>query len=170
MKKKIFILMIVLMICLIGLVTAVSLVMNLNISPENKEVLKTKVGEGIGEINKTREICENDVCINETYTDTLKLLEDGCDGSYCYFTSYQDGGINKEFKVKLERICAKEGICKDEEMEYDCCLEWREETDEEILNKANKESENILNNIASVTLEREARNKVKRFDDINITI
>lgn len=148
MKKKIL-LMVLLMIFLIGLVTAVISNMNITLSKENKDTL-LRVGHGIG--------------------NNLKLLENGCDGSFCYFTLFEEGGINKEFKVKLEQICNEMGMCEDLDEEYECCLEWRDETDEEVLSKAGKKAESILNNIVDVTLDRESRSKIKRFEDIDIII
>ncbi len=164
MKKKL--LLLILLILLVGLATANMMVI---VTPENKDILEG-VGKGIGEINKTREVCENDICVNETYIDTLKLLDGGCDGEYCYSTLYEDGGINKEFKVELERICQKEGICEELGESYECCLEWRDETDDEIMIKTKDRIEGILNNIASVTLERESRNNINKFDDNNIEV
>ena len=156
---------------MIGLVTAVTLEISLNLSTETKEVL-TRVGKGIGSIQKERMLFDENGTnyLNETYIDELKLINQDCEGDYCHFKLFEEGGINKEFKVKLEKICAKEGICKEEGMEYECCLEWRAETDEEILTKAEIKTEEILNHIASVTLDREAGSKIKRFEDIGITI
>jgi len=169
MKKKL--LLILLMILVIGLVSAVVIPNIIIIVKEgNAEILLRK---GIGEINKTREICNNEsICHNETYIDILQLQEQGCSNGYCYFKLFEDGGIDKPFKIMLEQICSKMGICKELEMEesYECCIEWREETNEEIIIKANKKSEEILNHIAGVTLEREARGRVKKVDDINVNI
>ncbi len=160
------------MVLMIGLVTAQVITnIDLNLNEETKDVL-IRVGKGIGSIQKERMLFDDNGTnyLNETYIDKLKMLEQGCNGNYCYFKLFEEGGINKEFKVELERICAKEGICKEEGEEYECCLEWRAETDEEILTKAETKSEEILNHIVSVTLEREARNKVKRFEDIEMII
>ena len=172
MKKKLL-LILLMIILVVGLVTAEILNINITLSKENKDTL-LRVGKGIGEINKTREIYDNktDTYYNETYIDILQLQEKGCDGSYCYFKLYQEGGVNKPFKIALERRCAKEGMCDDLDLgeSYECCLEWREETNEEIIIKANKKSEEILNHIAGVTLEREARGRVKKVDDINVNI
>lgn len=167
MKKKIFILMILLIVLVIGLVTAEILIMNLSVSKGNKEVLERK---GIGEIEKVREICNETICFNETYIDVLQLQEQGCNNGYCYFKLYEDGGIDKPFKIELESICNEMGTCIEFEEEYECCLSWRGETNEEIMIKANAKSEEILNRIAYVTLDRESRGRVKRFDDINVSI
>ena len=173
MNKKIIIGICILLIMVFG-ISALEITIT-NISLENKNAL-LRVGLGIGSVTKTKEICTYDSktleenCFNETYTDTLKRLEQGCDGSYCYFKLFEDGGINKEFKVKLDMICSNYGMCKDLEESYECCLTWREETEEEILEKANIKSEEILNHIAGVTLEREARVKEKRFEDIELII
>ena len=165
MKKIILILMLL----MIGLVLAIE--MNLNLSTETNIIL-SRVGKGIGDIEKTRQLFDENGTnyLNESYVDELKLINQDCDGDYCHFKLYEEGGINKEFKVKLEKICAKEGMCIEEGEEYECCLIWRAETDEEILTKAEIKTEEILNHIASVTLDREARNKVKRFEDVEITI
>ena len=165
MKKTIL----VLLVLMISLVSAVTLEMNL--SQETKEVL-SRVGKGIGTIEKIIEVYINETYYyNETYIDTLKLINGDCSNGYCYFTLYENGGIYKEFKIELEKICAKEGICIEEGEEYECCLIWRAETDEEVLIKAEAKTEEILNHIADVTLDREARNKVKRFEDsIELTI
>ncbi|KKN22692.1 hypothetical protein LCGC14_0912460 [marine sediment metagenome] len=155
----------VLMILMIGLVSAVTL--EVSLSTENKEVLK-KVGKGIGNIEKTRQLYDENGTnyLNETYIDELKLIK----LSNNEFKLYQEGGINKEFKVELEKICAKEGMCIEFEEEYECCLEWRAETDAEVLEKAEIKSKSILNKIASITLDREARSKQRRFEDVEITI
>ncbi len=165
MKKTILILMVL----MISLVSAVTL--NTNLTTETKEVL-TRVGKGIGSIQKERMLFDENGTnyANETYIDELKLINQNCEGDYCYFKLYEEGGINKEFKVKLTKICANEGMCIEEGEEYECCLTWRDETDVEVLTKAETKSEEILNHIASVTLDREARNKVKRFEDVEITI
>ena len=157
------------MLLMIGLVSAIE--MNLNLSTETNIIL-SRVGKGIGDIEKTRQLFDENGTnyLNETYIDELNMLEEGCDGDYCYFILFEESGINKEFKIELEKICAKEGMCKEEGEEYECCLIWRAETDEEILTKAEIKTEEILNHIASVTLDREARNKVKRFEDVKITI
>ena len=165
MKKTIL----VLLVLMISLVSAVTLEMNL--SQETKEVL-TRVGKGIGTIQKVRMLFDENGTnyLNESYLDELKMVEQGCEGDYCYFILFEEGGINKEFKVKLEKICAKEGMCIEEGEEYECCLIWRAETDEEVLAKAGIKTEEILNHIADVTLDREARSKVKRFEDIEVLI
>ena len=159
------------MVLMIGLVTAVTLEMNLNLSQETKNIL-SGVGKGIGSIQKIRMLFNEsgDNYANETYIDELKLINKNCNGEYCYFKLYEESGINKEFKIKLEKICAKEGMCIEFGESYECCLEWRGETDEEILNKAEIKAEEILIKIADVTLDREARNKVKRFEDIEVII
>ena len=156
MKKTI---LIILMILMIGLVSAVALEMSLsNLNAETKEVL-TRVGNGIGSIQKERMLFDENGTnyMNETYIDELNRTELGCDGSFCYFKLFEEGGINKEFKVKLKKICSKEGMCKEFGEEYECCLEWRAETEEEIKNKADIKTDSILNHIASVTLDRESR-------------
>ncbi len=165
MKKTILILMVL----MIGVVSAVTL--NTNLTTETKNIL-AGIGKGIGSIQKERMLFDENGTnyANETYIDELKLINQDCEGDYCYFKLFEEGGINKEFKVKLEKICAKEGICKEEGEEYECCLIWRVETDEEVLTKAETKTEEILNNIASVTLDREARGKEKRFEDIEIII
>ena len=166
MKKTIL----VLLVLMISLVSAVTL--NTNLTTETKEVL-TRVGKGIGSIQKERMLFDENGTnyANETYIDELKLINQDCEGDYCHFKLFEEGGINKEFKVKLEKICAKEGMCIEEGEEYECCLIWRAETDEEVLAKAGIKTEEILNKIADVTLDREARNKVKRFEDsIELTI
>ena len=168
MKKTIL----VLLVLMIGLVTAQVITnIDLNLDAETTEVL-SRVGKGIGSIQKERMLFDENGTnyLNETYIDELKLINQNCEGDYCYFKLYEESGINKEFKVKLEKICAKEGMCKEEGEEYECCLNWRAETDEEVLAKAEIKTEEILNKIASVTLDREARNKVKRFEDIEVII
>ncbi len=169
MNKKIIITICIFLILIFG-ISALEITIT-NISLENKNAL-LRVGSGIGTIQKERMLFDEEGInyTNETYIDELKMLEQGCDGDYCYFKLFEEGGINKEFKVMLEKICAKEGICKEEGEEYECCLEWRDETDEEVLAKAETKSEEILNNIASVTLDREAGSKAKRFEDIEVLI
>ncbi len=170
MKNKI-IFGLIFLILIAGFTIASLSNISLNLSPEDKNVL-SRVGKGIGDVNKTRESCDEfGVCINESYIDKLQLQEKGCDGSVCYFKLYESGGINKEFKIKLERICETYGLCKDLEMEdYECCLSWRAETDEEVMAKATDEMNIILDNIVGKTLEREARVNIKRFEDTNITL
>lgn len=159
------------MLLMIGVVSAVTLQSNLNLTTETKNILEG-VGKGIGTITKERMLFDENGTnyANETYIDELKLINQDCEGDYCYFKLYEEGGINKEFKIKLEKVCAKEETCIEEGEEYECCLEWRVETDEEILIKAETKTEKILNKISSVTLDREARNKEKRFEDIEIII
>ena len=159
------------MVLMIGVVSAVTLQSNLNLTTETKNILEG-VGKGIGSIQKERMLFNEsgDNYANETYIDELKLINKDCNGDYCYFQLYEEGGINKEFKIELESICAKEGMCIEFEEEYECCLIWRAETDEEILAKAEIKAEQILNNIASITLDREARSKEKRFEDIEVII
>ncbi len=167
MKKTILILMLL----MIGVVSAVTLQSNLNLTTETKNILEG-VGKGIGTITKERMLFDENGTnyANETYIDTLKMLENGCNGDYCEFVLFESQGINKKFRIELESICAKEGICIEFEEEYNCCLEWRAETDEEVLAKAEIKAEQILNNIASITLDREARSKVKRFEERKIII
>ena len=108
MKKYIIKTTLLLLIFLfIGLATAQIITnINLNLDTETKEVL-SGVGDGIGTIEKIREVCINDSeCFNETYIDNLKLIPLGC-GEFCHFKLYEENGINKEFKVKLESICSK---------------------------------------------------------------
>jgi len=143
--------------------------MNMNLDEETKLTL-LKVGKGIGEIEKVREVWINETCYNETYIDKLKLIPKGCSGGECSFTLFESEGINKPFKIKLESICAKEGMCEEFGESFECCLEWRAETDEEVLIKAEKEMQRILNKIASVTLERESRTKEERFEEIEVNI
>lgn len=170
MKKKFIIktTLLLMIIFLIGLATAQVITnMNMNLEEEKKETL---LSIGIGEIEKIREICINDSeCFNETYIDNLKLIPLGC-GEFCHFKLYEENGINKEFKVKLESICSKEGMCEEFGESYECCLEWRAETDEEVLIKAKLKSKEILNKIVSVTEERESRTKIERFEEIEIKI
>ncbi len=172
MKKTIL----VLLVLMIGLVTAQVITnMNLNLDEEAKDTL-LRVGDGIGTVQKIKEICNYDneteieTCINETYIDVLQLLGNSCSNGYCYFTLYEENSINKEFKIELERICAKDGVCTEEEEEYECCLIWRAETDEEVLAKARIKTEETLNHIADVTLDREAGSKAKRFEDVELII
>ncbi len=155
----------------VTVIGAITGTINLNLSQDNIEILK-RVGSGIGSIPKIREVYDNktDTFYNESYVDELQLLENGCDRSYCYFILSESGGINKEFKVKLGRICSEIGICKEFKEEYECCLTWREETDEEILSKVNKKVEEILNNIVDVTLDRESRSKTERFEEMEVII
>ena len=150
MKKVILIILLVMMV---GLVSAIEVTLNQDI-----EVL-SRVGKGIGSIQKERMLFDENGTnyMNETYIDELNRTELGCDGNFCYFKLFEEGGINKEFKVKLEKICSKEGMCKEFGEEYECCLSWRAETEEEIKNKADIKTDSILNNIASVTLDRESR-------------
>ncbi len=165
MKKTILILMVL----MISLVSAVTLEMNL--SQETKDVL-SRVGKGIGSIQKERMLFDENGTnyLNETYIDELKLINQDCDGDYCHFILFEENGINKPFEIELEKICAKEGMCIEEGEEYECCLIWRAETDEEVLAKAGIKTEEILNHIADVTLDREARSKVKRFEDVEVII
>ncbi len=153
MKKAILIILLVMMV---GLASAIEVTLNQDI--ETKEVL-SRVGKGIGSIQKERMLFDENGTnyANETYIDELKRIEQGCDGSYCYFKLFEEGGINKEFKVKLKKICSKEGMCEEFGEEYECCLSWRVETEQEILSKANIKSDSILNHIASVTLKREGK-------------
>ena len=166
MKKIILIPMVLL---IVTLATAVTLNMNLNLSTETTERLLT-VGEGIGTIEKVREVYDNetDTFYNETYIDFLRLIPLGCD-DYCHFKLYEENGINKEFKIELEQICKKEGKCIEFEESYDCCLEYRAETDEEVLAKAEKKSKEILNHIASVTEQRENK-RTESFEEVEIEI
>ena len=143
---------------------------NLDLSAEDKNVLES-VGTGIGAIEKIREVCDNNSenCFNETYIDKLVLQSINSNT----FRLYEEGGINKEFEIELERICKGYGKCFDEEMqeEYDCCSEgYRAETTEEKLIKAEKKAKEILNKIIKVTKERQTRINVKEFDDVEIII
>ncbi len=170
MKKNIFKISLVLLILLvIGLATAI-VNMDLNLSQENKDILLT-VGDGMGSVEKTRELYDENGTnyANETYIDVLKLIPKGCSNGYCHFKLYEENGINKEFQVELETKCAKEGMCEEEGFEYECCLVWRAETDEEVLAKAEIESKKILNHIASVTKQRE-ESRTERFEEIEIEI
>ncbi len=148
MKKQIIFLIIG--IFLIGIVIAGLSISNLILDRENAKALK-RVGEGIGNIEKTREICvgEEDklICHNETYQDKVKLLEQGCDDNYCYFKLYQERGINKDFKIKIEGL-----------------------TNEEIETLADERMEEILTDIAQVQIQREIKSKEKRFDDKEISV
>ena len=157
------------MVLMIGLVSAIEI--NTNFSQETKDVL-SRVGLGIGSVSKIRQLFDENGTnyANETYIDELKLINQNCDSDYCYFKLYKSEGINKQFKIKLEKICEKEGMCIEFGEEYECCLTWRAETDAEVLSKAEAKTEEILNKIASVTLDREARSKAKRFEDVEITI
>ena len=157
MKKIILIILGIILLISIATATILSNI-DLNLTPETKITL-LKVGKGIGNIEKIRVTCDEfGDCINETYTDKLTLIGEKVNDKFNgNFKLYEEDGINKEFKIKLENICSKEGTCDDEGMKYDCCLEWREETDEEILIKAEAKSKEILNKIASVTEDRENR-------------
>ncbi len=148
MKKTILILMVL----MIGLVSAIEI--DLNLSTENTEVLK-RVGKGIGTIQKERMLFdENGINhLNETYIDKLKMLEQGCDGDYCYFKLFEEGGINKEFKIELEKICTEYNIT--EEGTY--CINYRSQTNQEIQQSAEAQAKEILNKIASVTLRRQGK-------------
>ena len=146
MKKKILILLGI--VLFVGLVTAEVITnINLNFGMENKRTF-LRVGDGIG--------------------NNLKLIHLGCD-EFCHFKLYEKGGINKEFKVELKSICKTEGICEDLGESYECCLEYRAETDEEVLAKAEKESKRILKHIASVTKQRENK-RTERFEEVEIEI
>ncbi len=152
MKK---IVLIILGILFVGLVSAVALEISLSgITEENKIVL-SKVGKGIGSIPKERMLFDEEGInyANESYIDELKRIEQGCDGNYCYFKLYEEGGINKEFKVKLEKICTEYN--ETEEGTY--CLTYREQTNQEIQISAEIKAKKILNHIASVTLKREGK-------------
>ncbi len=143
---------------------------NIIFNQEDKDVLSS-VGTGIGSIQKIREVCDNNSenCFNETYIDKLVLQSINSNT----FRLYEEGGINKEFEIELERICKGYGKCFDEEMqeEYDCCSEgYRAETTEEKLIKAEKKAKEILNKIIKVTKERQTRINVKEFDDVEIII
>ena len=125
---------------------------SLNLKPEIKEVLRTKVGKGIGDIEKVRLVCINDIdCFNETYIDKLEMIKQDCDGDYCEFKLFEEGGINKEFKVKLKKICTE----YNETEEGTFCINWRGQTSQEILVSAEAQAKEILNHIASVTLRRQ---------------
>ena len=162
MKKTILILMVL----MIGVVSATTVTTNL--TTETKNIL-SGIGKGIGTITKERMLFDENGTnyLNETYIDELKLINQNCEGDYCYFKLYEEGGINKEFKIKLEKICLKNST---DEFGESYCSEYRQETDEEILIKAEIKAEEILIKIADVTLDREARNKVKRFEDIEVII
>ncbi len=166
MNKRIIIGICILLITIFG-VLALEITIT-NISLENKYAL-LRVGLGIGSIQKERMLFDENETnyANETYIDELKLLEQGCEGSYCYFKLYQEGGINKEFKIKLEKICSKNST---DEFGESYCSEYMQETDEEILIKVEIKSASILNNLADVTLDREAGSKEKRFEDIEVII
>ncbi len=153
------------------IISTIAVEMQLSLNEETIGILR-RVGSGIGSITKERQLFDENGTnyANETYIDELKLINQNCDSDYCYFKLYESEGINKQFKIKLEKICEKEGMCIEFGEEYECCLVWRAETDQEVLSKAEAKTEEILNKIASVTLDREARSKVKRFEDIEITI
>ncbi len=173
-KKNIFktTTLLLMILLIIGLATAQVITnINLNLNSEDKLTL-LKVGDGIGTVEKVREICINDSeCFNETYIDNLKLIGEKVNDKFTgNFKLYEEGGINKEFKVKLESICSKEGMCEEFGESYECCLEWRAETDEEVLIKAKLKSKEILNRIVSVTLDRESRQKENRFEEIEVNI
>ena len=175
-KKDIFktksLILLSLILLIIGIATAqVISNIDLNFNLEDKETL-SRVGDGIGLIEKERMLFDENGTnyLNETYIDTLKLIPLGCEGAYCHFKLYEENGINKPFKVKLESICAKEGICLEDGFEYECCLEWRAETDNEVLAKAEIKSKEILNKIVSITKDRESRNKEERFEEMDISI
>ncbi len=165
MKKAIIIILGILMI---GLVSAITLEMNLGLSQDKINVLK-EVGKGIGTVEKFRMLFDENGTnyANETYIDELKLINQDCDGDYCHFKLYEEGGINKDFKIKLEKICSKQSI---DEFGESYCSEYRQETDEEILIKADIKAKEILNKIVDVTIDRQTRTKVKRFEDVEITI
>ena len=144
--------------------------MSMNFDTETTERLLT-VGDGIGYVNKTRMLFDENGTnyLNETYIDFLRLIPLGCD-DYCYFKLFEENSINKPFKIELESICAKEGTCEEFGESYDCCLEYRAETDSEVLLKAEKESKRILKDIVDVTLERENRVSTGRFEEVEIEI
>ncbi len=156
MNKKIIITICIFLILTFG-ISALEITIT-NISLENKNAL-LRVGSGIGSVEKIRQLFDENGTnyMNETYIDKLEMFKQECDGNYCYFKLFEEGGINKEFKVKLKKICSKEGMCEEFGEEYECCLNWRAETEEEISSKANIKSESILNHIASVTLRRELK-------------
>lgn len=166
--KTIIILCILLLVVSITTATIITTI-DIDLSAEDKTTLES-VGAGIGSINKTRLICDNNSenCYNETYIDQLKLISISNDK----FKLYEEGGINKEFTIKLERICTGMTMCIDEDMqeEYECCEGYRDETDEEVLVKAKVKAKEILDNIIRVTEERESRTQQKRFDDVEIII
>ncbi len=171
MKKKI-IFGIIFLVLIAGITTATISNISLNLSLEDKDILE-RVGKGIGEIEKERTICDElGECVNETYTDHLQLQEKGCDTSFCYFKLYEDGGINKDIQVNLKQVCETYGICKDLEFgDYECCLNYRDLTEDEILINASKEVNEILNKIIRVTLAREEKaERNKRFEDIEVVI
>ncbi len=161
------------LILAIGFATATISSISLIRNQEDKDIL-ARVGKGIGDIEKQREVCDEfGECINETYIDKLQLQEKGCDSNFCYFKLYESGGINKDIQVNLNPVCSKYGMCEDLEMgeEYECCLNYRDLTEEEILVNASKEVNEILNKIISVTLAREQRaERNKRFEDIEINL
>ncbi len=160
MKKTI---LIILGILMIGLVTAQVITnIDLNLDEETKEVL-TRVGKGIGSIQKERMLFDENGTnyANETYIDELKLINQDCEGDYCHFKLFEEGGINKEFKVKIEKICIE--FNETEEGNY--CINYRIQTTQEIQLSAEAQAKKILNHIASVTLRRE-RGKVQIIQEI----
>jgi len=140
---------------------------NLNFNQDDKTTLE-KIG--IGEISKIRSIYNNktDEYYNETYIDKLQLININANT----FLLYENEGINKRFQIERKQICAKQGMCIDEEMqeEYECCKEWRDETEQEVMIKAQAKAEEILNKIIKVTKDREQRNNVKLYEDKEIII
>ena len=157
MNKKIIIGMFIFILLISFVVAQVIATMNLNLDTETTRILK-RVGLGIGEISKTRLIYDNitDSYYNETYIDKLQMLEQNCYDGYCYFTLYEENSINKEFKVKLEKICTEYN--ETEEGTY--CISWREQTSQEIQQSAEAQAKEILSHIASVTLKRESKRGV----------
>ena len=138
----------ILMVLMIGLVSAVTL--EISLSTETKEVL-TRVGNGIGSIQKVRMLFDENGTnyLNESYLDELKLIK----LSNNEFKLYQEGGINKEFEIKLKKICIE--FNETEEGTY--CINYRSQTNQEIQQSAEAQAKEILNNIASVTLRRQGK-------------
>ena len=54
--------------------------------------------------------------------------------------------------------------------EYDCCKEYRDETEEEVLIKSQAKTEEILNKIIKVTKERQERTNNKLYDNKEVII
>jgi len=182
MKQTKLIIAIILTILLISIVTAdimLTTFITLDRTIEDKITL-SKIGDGIGTIQKVKEVCsynsktDTELCINEIYIDKPVLKNNGCIDKYCYYTIYQEDGINKKFRIQPEQVCDKMGTCIEEELgneSYDCCLEYRAETNEELIKKAEQEMDKILNKIISVTLDRESRiQSNEMIGDIKINV
>lgn len=121
----------------------------------DKEILLS-VGDGIGEVNRT--IYHYNASTNVTNI-TYKMYypeitKKSCTEDICQFNIYQRRGINKDFEVELHKICTKYEIDKDL---GEICVEWRNQTADEIFTNAEIKVKKILEDIVLVTIARQGR-------------